>query len=145
MPTNETNISSDWSIDLIDPIHGGVQSFSLITGFSKRQDVTEVSSTGLDGVRRRANIPDGWSGSITFDRASRALDDYFAQVEDDYYAGRVTPPCSITETIREVDLSLSQWRYTKVNFSYSDGGNAQGKEKVAQTVDWTAARRIRVF
>lgn len=146
MPTNEFNTGSDWAIDLIDPLQGGVLStFALLTGFTKQQDTQEVSSNALDGLVRRAHLPAGWSGSITYDRANRALDDYIWAREEAYYAGRVQPPCFIVETITEVDGSISQYRFEGVSFRLSAGGNAQGKDKVEMTVEFTASRRRRVI
>lgn len=145
IPVNEFSIGNDWSIDLLDPLTGGVQSFTLLTGFSKQQDTQEVTSNALDGIVRRAHLPNGWSGTITFDRASSAIDDYFAAREEAYYQGRVQPPCTITETIREVNGGVTQYRYEGVSFRLNQGGNAQGKDRVEMTIDFTASRRRKVI
>lgn len=145
MPAQEFNIGSDWTIDIFDPLQGGVQTFQLITGFSKRQTTNRITSRGLDGVRRDYDIPDGWEGTVTFDRGSSALDDYFARREQAHYDGTVIPPCSITETIREVGGGITQWRYTNVTLTMSQGGEARGDAKVEQTVDYVASRRIKVI
>ena len=144
MPGNHFNIGSDWTVDLFDPLLGGVQTFALITGFSKRQTTNRVTSRGLDGMRRDYDIPDGWEGTLTFDRASANLDDYFARKEQAHYDGIVIPPCSITETVREVGGGVTQWRYEGVTLSMSQGGEARGDAKVEQTVDFVASRRRRV-
>jgi hypothetical protein len=145
LPANEFSIGSDWVIDLLDPITGGVQSFSLLTGFSKQQNTTEIRSNALDGLTRIYHVPETWSGTCTYDRATRAIDDYFVAREDVYFSGRVQQPCTITETIREVDGSTSQYRYTGVSFTLSNGGNAQAKDRVEMSIDWIASRRVRVF
>jgi hypothetical protein len=145
LPANEFNIGSDWTIDLFDPLQGGVQTFSLITGFSKRQTTNRVTSRGLDGIRRDYDIPDGWEGTLTFDRASPALDAYFAAREQAHYDGQVIPPCSITETIREVGGGITQWRYENVTLAMSQGGEARGDAKVEMTVDFVSSRRRRVI
>lgn len=144
MPLNDFNIGNDWTIDIFDPINGGIQSWSLQTGFSKKQNSTRVTSNGLDGLTRIADIPDTWEGTLTFDRASSAIDNYFAARDEAYYAGRVQPPCTITETIREVDGGITQWRYEGVSLTYDNGGNAQGKDKVEVSVNWIAGRRRKV-
>lgn len=145
MATPDFNVGNDWSIDLFDPVGGGILSFSLLTGFSKQQDTTDVSSNALDGLTRRVSLPSGWSGSITYDRANRAIDDYFAAKEDAYYNKRTQPPATITETINEVGGGISQWRFIGVDFKYTQAGNAQGKDKVEVSIDFTASRRIRVI
>jgi hypothetical protein len=145
IPVNDFNIGNDWAIDLFDPLTGGIQSFSLVTGFTKQQDTTEVSSNALDGLVRRAHLPGGWSGTITVDRANPNIDNYFAAREDAYYQGRVQPPCTITETITEVGGGISQFRYEGVSFKLDGGGNAQGKDKVEMSVAFTASRRRKVI
>lgn len=145
MPTNELNIGNDWVLDVIDPLNGGVQSWSLITGFSKKQNTKRIESNALDGLTRIADLPDTWEGTITLDRNSPAVDNYFAAREDAYFAKRVQPPCTITETINEVDGGISQWRYEGVSLTLDNGGNAQGKDKVEMNVNWIATRRRKVF
>ena len=145
MPVNEFNIGNDWTIDLFDPLTGGAQSFSLVTGFSKQQNTTEVRSNALDGITRIAHLPDTWNGTITIDRANSAVDNYFAAREEAYYQGRVQPPCTITETVKEVNGGVTQWRYEGVSFTLSNGGNAQGKDKVEMSIDFIASRRLKVI
>lgn len=130
---------------MFDPLQGGIQTFALITGFSKRMTSNRVTSRGLDGVRRDYDIPDGWEGTVSFDRASSALDDYFAAKEQAHYDGRVIPPCSITETIREVNGGVTQYRFENVTLVLSQGGEARGDAKVEQTVDFVASRRRKVI
>lgn len=129
----------------MDPLNGGVQSFSLITGFSKQQNTQEVRSNALDGLTRIAHLPDTWTGTITYDRASSAIDDYFARREEAYYQGRVQPPCTITETIREVNGGITQYRYEGVSFTLSNGGNAAGRDRVEMSIDFVAGRRRKVI
>lgn len=145
MPTADFNIGRDWTVDIMDPLQGGVQSFSLITGFSKQQNSTRVTSNGLDGITRIADLPDTWEGTITYDRASSALDDYFARVEQAWRDGLVMPPCTITETIREVGGGISQYRYEGVSLTFTNAGNAQGRDKVEQTVSFIASIRRKVI
>jgi hypothetical protein len=145
IPINELSIGNDWSIDIFDPLTNGIQSFSLITGFTKQQDTTTVTSNALDGIVRRAHLPNGWTGTITFDRSTPAIDNYFSAREDAYYAGRVQPPCTLTETIKEVDGSITQFRYEGVSFALNQGGNAQGKDRVEMSIEFTASRRRKVI
>lgn len=145
MPAPEYNLGSDWTVDIYDPTLGGVQTFTVMTGWSSRQVSNRVTSRGLDGVRRDYDIPDGWEGTVTFDRASSQLKDYFVAKEAAYRAGRVVPPCTIMETVVEIGGGISQYRYESVTLSMSNGGEARGNEKVEQTVDWVASRCIKVI
>jgi hypothetical protein len=144
IPTSAFSIGNDWTIDIFDPLNGGIQSWSLLTGFSKKQNTTRITSNALDGRTRLVDLPDTYEGTMTFDRASPAIDNYFAARDEAYYQGRVQPPVTLTETIKEVDGGISQWRYEDVSLTYDNGGNAQGKDKVEVSVNWIAGRRRKV-
>lgn len=146
MPANEMNIGSDWTVDLFDPLNGGVLSaFSLLTGFSKKQNTTRITSNALDGLTRIYDVPETWEGACTYDRATSAMDDYFVRREQAYFDGRVQPPCTLTETIREIGGGITQYRYEGVSFTMSNGGDAKSKEKVEVEISWIASRKRKVI
>lgn len=136
------NTGRDVSIDVTGP--NGIINLSLVTDFSSRQDSTKLKSAGLDGVTRHYNVPDGWSGSITLDRANRALDDLIDAYESAYYSGATHVQGSITETIKEVDGSISQYRFTLVEFDCPNAGDWKKDSKVEPKLDWAASRRIKI-
>ncbi|WAT04117.1 hypothetical protein O1V64_17960 [Rouxiella badensis] len=51
---------------------------------------------------------------------------------------------TITETIEEVNGSVSVWRYTNVQIHFTDPGKKSGDQTVRQSMTFTAQRRIRV-
>ncbi len=112
----------------------------LITGWATEQETAEIESRPLNGARIRANIPDGWRGTITYDRTDGRMDRYFAFRERMFHAGGNLPPCTIVETITEADGSVSQYRYVDVSPTFN-AGQARTNEKVEQTISWTASRR----
>ncbi|MBI1214125.1 MAG: hypothetical protein GC190_21900 [Alphaproteobacteria bacterium] len=143
MPVNGFTIGRDVTVDIVSK-KKGILRFPIRTGFSRKQDVVELKSKGLDGIIRHGTIPDGWSGSFDFDRSSSELDDYIAQEEADYYAGRNSDEISFTETITEANGSITQYRYTGVAMKYTDAGNLAGDSKVTQKVDWMASKRQKI-
>lgn len=143
MPTNAQNVGRDVSIDVVSA-NGQVRRFPIRTGFSSKQDTVAIKTKGADGRLYFAELPDGWSGSLDFERASSALDDYFAATEEDYYAGRNLDVLSITETIREVNGAVTQWRYTNVAMKYDDAGSKTGDATIKQKVSWMADRRRKI-
>lgn len=136
------NTGRDVSVDIAGP--NGIITLSIVTDFNSHQMVSKLKSAGLDGVTRYYNVPDGWGGSISLDRANRNLDDLITLYENAYYQGSVFVYGSITETIQEVDGSISQWRFTNVVFSCSDAGNWRKDSNVTPKLDWEASRRIPV-
>lgn len=141
----EFNVGRDWTVDVFDPLLGGVQSFRIITGFTKTQNTTRIQSRGLDGTTRIRDLRDTWEGTITFDRADPVLDNYFAAREEADFNNVDLPPVSITETIREDGGGLSQFRYEGVAMTLATGGDARGDSKIEMTVNWVATRRRKVI
>ena len=72
------------------------------------------------------------------------MDDYFAEVEERYHAGLPDLPCTITETIREVDGSVSQYRYTDVVFDLESAGKKQGDKTIPMRIAFEASRRKKI-
>ncbi len=142
--TNGFTVGRDVVIDLTLST-GPLRLPTTTTGFEAKQETKEINSHGLDGVNRFAELPAGWKGTVEMDRSDSSMDDYFAQAEADYYAGKLTSPATITETISEADGSVSQYRYTGVVFKFTEPGKKRGDDKVAQTIGWSASKRIKVL
>jgi hypothetical protein len=117
---------------------------SAILSFKANPEVTKLRSKGLDGITRNAVIPDSWQGSITIDRLDQTVDNWWAQVEADYFANRATAPATIIERIQEQDGTVSTWRYEGVCLTLDEAGDYAADKKVEQTLSFEAARRVRV-
>jgi len=142
MPQNGFSVGRDYSLDIIT--QNGPLSFGLIISFSSKQDSTEKKIKGLDGITRPVRFFDGWSGNIEVTRQDDTLDAYFAQLEEDYYNGLTEQGCTITETITEVDGSVSQYRYLGVLLKYDSAGNKSGDDTISQALSFMASRRKKV-
>lgn len=132
------NHGRDLSLDFIGPNNTPV-SIAILTDFDSKQDMTAIKSAGIDGVTRHFHIPDGWSGSLKLDRASRSVDDLVATLEAQYYAGGTSSPLSIVETIREVDGTISQWRYEGVRIKLDDAGKWRKDAKTEQSLSFSCS------
>lgn len=142
MPVN--NFSTGRDVTLVVSTPTGPMDLTGITNFTKKQMNTKLKSKGLDGIPRHGTIPDGWGGSLRFDRLSPNLDRFFALQEAGYYAGQNLQSGTILETISEADGSLSQYRYVGVVVTFDDAGDASADKKVEQTVSWEAETRLLV-
>lgn len=142
MPLNSYTVGRDVSLNIIGP--NGPLNFSQVVGFQSKPDTTDQKIKGLDGVTRHLRFPDGWSGKFDIERQDSTLDDYWAQIENNYYAGLNETPISITETIREVNGSISQYRYVDVLLTIDDAGSYAGDKSVKQSVKFVSARRLKV-
>jgi hypothetical protein len=142
MPVNQFSVGSD--VTLVIVANGAPLGVSLITGFMSKQDTIDQKIKGLDGITRHVRFPDGWSGSFDYDRMDSTLDDYFAQIEADYYAGVQDQPASITQIIQEPNGNVSQWRYLNVLLKYDDAGAWKGDATVKQKMSFLAQTRLKV-
>ncbi|MFN3886139.1 MAG: hypothetical protein ACK4MG_04200 [Aquabacterium sp.] len=142
MPMNGFTVGRDVSLSVVTA--NGPLRLTLITGFSAKPNTAETRVKGLDGVTRYLRFPDGWSGSFDVERQDSTVDDYFAQLEANYYAGINEQPATITETITEPNGSVTQWRYTGVLLKLEDAGTFQGDQTVKQRLSWVAARKIKL-
>lgn len=142
MPVNQFSVGSD--VTLVIVANGAPLGVSLITGFMSKQDTIDQKIKGLDGITRHVRFPDGWSGSFDYDRMDSTLDDYFAQIEADYYAGVQDQPASITQIIQEPNGNVSQWRYLNVLLKYDDAGAWKGDTTVKQKMSFLAQTRLKV-
>lgn len=143
MPINGYTVGRDTSLVITDQ-NGNPIVLSLLTSFKKKRLATDVKSKGLDGITREVSFPDGWSGSFHIDRQDSTIDDYFAQLDTNYYSGINMGSCTIMETIQEPSGGTTQWRYTGVNLKLEDAGDAEGDKIVKQTLGFFASRRDKV-
>jgi hypothetical protein len=144
MPINSLSVGRDVVLDIIDPQNGGILAWATITGFQSRQQTKRLQSIGLDGTNNFAEIPQGWEVTFSLDRSTSVVDDYFATVEDGYFAGLNYVGILVTETIAEVDGSTSQYRYENLTLKLADGGLKTGDSLVKMKIEGMASRRRKV-
>lgn len=140
MAENDTNMGRDVVLNIMDP-RRGLMRFGLMTGFDSKPQYNQLRSKALDGIPRFRNTPDGHRLTFNFDRQDRSIDDYFANVEEDYFNGAQLSEASITETITELDGSVSQWIYTGVSLTLTDGGTWKGDAITTQSIEAMASRK----
>jgi hypothetical protein len=142
MPINGFTVGRDLTLVINAP--SGVLRVSLLTEFDAKPTVTDAKVIGLDGIVRHQIFHNGWQGTVSVERQDSTIDDYWAQLEDDYYNGLVQGACAISETISEPDGSVSQYRYEGVVLKLTDKGNFKGDATVKQKLDFLASRRKKV-
>ena len=144
MPAAEFSVGRDASLT-IATTDQGVLTFGILTDFDSKPMTAEIKVIGLDGIMRPAYLPEGWQGSFEYTRQDSQIDDYFAQLEDNYYSGGDLPSATITETITEIDGSITQYRFENVALKTDDAGKWSGNKEVKMKVDFMASRRRKVI
>lgn len=142
MPVNNFSVGRDVSLDIVGP--SGPIRFSLITNFNSKQASKENTVKGIDGITRPVRFFDGWTGSFSVERQDSTVDDYFTQLENNYYAGINEGSVTITETITEPNGAITQYRYTGVLLKLDDAGSWAADNTVKQSISFMASRRLKV-
>lgn len=143
MPLNGFNTGRDYSMQLSLP-NGSVAITNLIEASFQPVTKTEMIMP-INGVPTHLIFPQGWKGTLTFDRNSAQIDQFYAAFEAAFYAsGAVIPGATITETITEVSGAVSTFKYTGVQVVPGKTGDWRGDDKVTQTLDVVASQRVQV-
>ncbi|KVQ85572.1 hypothetical protein [Burkholderia multivorans] len=142
MSINNFSVGRDISLDIVTS--SGPLQINLITSFTSSQESTEVKVKGLDGITRFVRFFDGWKGKFEIERQDSTLDDYFSQLEQNFFSGIGESSASITETIQEVNGNITQYRYLGVLLKYDDAGDWKGDATVKQSVSFVCSRRIKI-
>ena len=141
MPSVGYSVGRDITIVITLP---GGQPLRLgkVTSFTAKQDTTEDRKKLLDGTTDTLRFFDGWSGSIKMERSGPSLDDYFGQLEANYFAGDDEQPATMRVLIQEPNGSISTYRFQRVILKFDDAGDWAADKSVSQSLSFTAARRI---
>jgi len=143
MPINDQSVGRDVTVDIVTSY--GLVSFSITTSFHAKPKHTDLKSVALDGTHREGYVPAGWDLTFKLDRGDSTADDYFAQVEADYFAGINQAPGTVQETITNPDGSISQYRYEGVTLKFDDAGEKAGDKLIQMSVAGFANRRKKVM
>ena len=144
MPINNTQGSFNTGRDVVITVMGPnlVPIFlANVTEFESKPVYADIKIDRLDGVQLNAALPKGWTGSITADRGSNAMDALVDYIEANWYANGTYQVGQIFEQISETDGSTTVYAYDNVAFKMSDAGMWKGDSSVKQKLDWEANRR----
>ncbi len=145
MPIANFTVGHDVSVDIISGTTGQVISLPANTGFTAEATTQQIASRPLSGPPVFGEMPDGWSGTIDFDRTDIRIDAFFAAREAAYYKGQNIINDAIVQTIRERDGTITQYRFVNVALKFSQGGQWKAQDKVAQNIAWKASTRVQVL
>ena len=145
MPTaNGYNIGQDNSIVLIDSIQGRVD-FTIVTSFDDKEMSKTTKVVPMNGPALQDEIPELWEFSFEVDRASSAVDDYFATRAATFYATGKLSTLTLYRYVNEVgSTAKSVWQYSKCSLKLGDGGKWSGGDVVKQKISGTASTKTRV-
>jgi hypothetical protein len=142
MPINGISVGKDVVLTFND--NNGQIVTNRIKMFSSKQKISNRETAALDGINRHVNIPMGWEGSFEMERTSSVVDDYFANLENNYYAGGNLPTITLTETITEPNGGTSQYQYLGVVINLDSAGDWKAEDYITQKINFSAQQRKKV-
>lgn len=143
MPANGFSLGRDKTLVVVTK--SGPIRFEGLTGFTSKKTPKTKLVHLMNGVNTPVSNRSGeWTGSFEIERRDSTVDQLFAQLEANYFAGLNEDAASITETIAEPNGTISQFRFTGVILDLDDAGNWKGDATVPIKVSFMAARRIQL-
>lgn len=136
------SIGRDTQLVVMGP--AGRVDISHVTSFESRQLTSSVRVNRLDGSQLGAELPKGWEGSFDAERGTSALDDFISTLEQNFYNGSGTQPCTMYQYITESDSSVSTYQFDGVVFKLASAGAWKGDASVKQKLEFYATRKKRI-
>ena len=133
MAVNGFAIGGDLQLVIVDTVQG-LLTFNIVTMTDLKQLTQRVKSVGLDGRTRYAELPEGWEVDVDLDKAGPQLLNYVAAYEDAYFNALPLGTITLSQTITEVDGTVSQYQLTGGAMKLNNAGTFKGNDKVAQKV-----------
>lgn len=143
MPANNRNTGRDYSID-IATASGALPLPPTVTSIDMKPKYKTIYSNPINGVPAETNIPDGWEGTIEFERNGSAFDTFFAALELAYYSGQNLQPGTANEIIQEPNGGVSQFRYLNFVIRLDDPGQWKGDTLVNVKLHCFASNKVSV-
>lgn len=141
MSLNQLNFGHGVRIVITSPITGGLLTLTNITDFESKSNSEKITSKPLNSPPIFAHTPNGWSGTVTFDRVDNTLDLFFAGQEAAYWANAQTFSGQIFEYMTELNKTISQFSYDGVAMTFQDAGKKTSQAKITMKIEWEASLR----
>jgi hypothetical protein len=144
MPAAGYSVGRDTKLVFVDEASGNVVTWSILSSADFKPDFKQLQWKAIDGTNSFAEIPQGWIGTFTVDRAGPDLMDYAVANENDYFLGNTAATVYLQQTITNPDGSTSQYRFVNGAVKLVDAGKWSGDDKVTQTVAARFSRCLKV-
>ena len=144
MPAAGYSVGRDTKLVFVDEASGDVITWSILSTADFKPDFKQLQWKAIDGTNSFAEIPQGWTGTFTVDRAAPDLMDYAVGIENDYFLGNPTATIYLQQTITNPDGTTSQYRFVNGAVKLVDAGKWSGDDKVTQTVSARFSRCLKV-
>ena len=144
--TTPFNVGHDAQVTVVDgPTGAVITTFPPTTMFDFKPTTKRLMSEPVNGKPIYREVPQGWEGTLEYDRYDGAIDDYFATWEANYWNGASYLAGSITQTVQEQTGAISQYQYQGVAMKLDTAGTYKAADKVPVKITWCASTRVKVL
>ena len=144
MSINQLVFGHAATVVIQNPMTGANINIPNLTSFEWKQSTEKETSRPLNAPPIFAHTPNGWTGTITFDRVDATLDVFFAQMEAAYWNNILTYSGNIIVYIQELNGSTTQWQLTGSTLTFEDAGKFESQKKISQRISFEAAQRKQI-
>src|SRR5215469_10319270 len=117
MPVNGYTVGRDLAVSITGPSNVDITiAGNMVTHFDAKPLKREDMSRPLNSPPRCLYIPDGWRGTIEFDRQDATLDTFQSDQEANFWNGVNLLGGTLLETVTEVDGTTTQYQFNDVMF-----------------------------
>ena len=135
------NVGKDSTINVVVV---GLNSFTLpeLTELTMEAKTTTKTILPVNGDPNHCVFMEGYSGTMTGERKNRSMDDLWKILEGSYFSATNSPPIYIDVVTRETDGSVTNFKYTNVQFASFKPGPLKGNDTQTWSVEVLASRRV---
>lgn len=144
MSINQLVFGHQATVVIQNPITGANLALTNMTKFDSKQRTMKETSKPLNARPIYAHTPDGWDGTIDYDRVNSSVDAFFSQMEVAYWNNTLTYSGTITLYLKELNGTTTQWLFSGVAMTLSDAGTLESQKKVSQKISFEAADRKQI-
>ena len=135
-------VGRDGSIVLIHALApGGRLDLPLRTSFDVKPSFTKLAVKVWDGTRLHADLPDGWTGSISAERSNADVDLFCFALEAAFFNNIAIPFGFVYQYVNETNGTVTTFQFDLVTFAVTDPGAYSADRTVTQKIDFMANRR----
>jgi|HubBroStandDraft_6_1064221.scaffolds.fasta_scaffold533481_2 hypothetical protein len=140
------NLGTDISITVLDnDTNAPISLAGRLVSFKADPKIAEVISTPIDnsGYVQHRTVPQGWTGTITIDRAQGDLDSLQALMESNFYATGAQKYFTIGQSTRnQNNKQVDSYNFLFCTMNMETSGEYKAADKVVVTLKFSAQQRI---
>lgn len=144
MPVNNMSVGQDYAFGLYSSDTGGIVDLGDVQQVKVTAQYHDIKSSPYNSTPRFGHIPDGFKGTFTITRTGGQLENLQIQLNQAFNNGTVMKPGYLSESVRNIDGSISRYQYTGCDFKIVELVDVSREKVVTQTVEFMASDKVQI-